>query len=110
MNWITNLLDRTPAAAPQPVDPTAFVIDVRSPGEYASGFVEGAINLPLDRFVDGYAALLPDKDQCIVVYCLSGGRSSQAVAFLKQQGYTRVTNGGSAGAAAMTLGRSIRRS
>lgn len=110
MNWITNLLDRAPAAAPKPIDAAAIVLDVRSPGEYASGYVDGAINLPLDRFVDGYAALLPDKDQSIVVYCLSGGRSSQAVGYLKQQGYSRVTNGGSAGAAAMALGRSIKRS
>ena len=42
-------------------DDKALLLDVRSPGEYASGHVDGAVNLPLDRFVDNYAALAPDK-------------------------------------------------
>ena len=49
MNWFSRMRSPAePASAPLPGN--ALVIDVRSPGEYASGHVQGAINLPLDRF------------------------------------------------------------
>ena len=49
MNWFSRMRGAAePAGAPLPSN--ALVIDVRSPGEYASGHVQGAINLPLDRF------------------------------------------------------------
>ena len=54
-----------------------IIIDVRSPMEYASGHVEGSVNLPLDRFVDAHAVVIPDKAKQVVVYCASGARSSQ---------------------------------
>lgn len=86
-----------------------MIIDVRSPGEFASGHVDGALNLPLDHFVDGYAALAPDKSRQVVLYCQSGGRSGQAVQFLVQQGYSKVVNGISPGAVALKTNRPIRR-
>jgi len=55
--------------------------------------VTGATNLPLEQFVDGYARLMPDKEQQIVLYCRSGNRSGQATQFLQQNGYTNVING-----------------
>ena len=72
---------------------SAIIIDVRSPLEFASGHVDGAINLPLDHFVDRYAGVIPDKSQQVVVYCASGGRSAQAVQFLLAQGYANASNG-----------------
>ena len=83
------------------------IIDVRSPAEYAGGHVEGAISLPLDRFVDGYAQLLSDKSQTVVIYCASGARSGQAVQFLTAQGYSAVTNGISAPAVAQRFGKPL---
>lgn len=82
---------------------------MRSPGEFASGHVDGALSLPLDHFVDGYAALAPDKSRQVVLYCQSGGRSGQAVQFLVQQGYSKVVNGISPGAVALKTNRPIRR-
>ena len=90
-------------------DADALLLDVRSPGEYASGHVEGAINLPLDRFVQGYEGLAPDKSRQIVLYCQSGVRSGQAVQFLAQQGYRKLVNGISAGTVALRTGRLIHR-
>ncbi len=95
------------AAAPWDVD--ALLIDVRSPAEFASGFVEGAINLPLDRFVQAYETVAPDKSRQIILYCQSGARSGQAVQFLAQQGYSKVVNGVSPGAVALKTNRPIRR-
>ena len=73
-----------------------FVLDVRTPGEYFSGAIPGAINIPLDEIS---ADTLPtdDKSAKIVVYCLSGGRSSQAKRILERMGFTDVTNFGGIG-------------
>lgn len=86
---------------------SALLIDVRSPLEFSSGHVDGALNLPLDQFVERYAQLAPDKQQAIIVYCASGGRSGQAAQFLAAQGYSQVFNGISAAHVAGQLGRSI---
>jgi phage shock protein E len=109
VNWYGRQSSDATGAASAPWDENALILDVRSPGEFASGHVDGAVNLPLDRFVDNYAALAPDKAQQIVMYCQSGARSGQAVQFLAQQGYTKVVNGISAGAVALKTGRPIRR-
>ncbi|MCA0425435.1 MAG: rhodanese-like domain-containing protein [Proteobacteria bacterium] len=51
------------------------VVDVREPGEFASGHVPGAINLPLSRFD---AAALP-TDRPVILMCQAGGRSARAL-------------------------------
>jgi phage shock protein E len=83
------------------------IIDVRSPAEFAGGHVEGAVNLPLDRFIDGYQTLLVDKATPAVIYCASGARSGQAVQYLAAQGYSAAVNGVSAPAVAMRLGKKL---
>jgi phage shock protein E len=87
----------------------AVLVDVRSPSEYATGHVQGAVNLPLDRLSSDALALLPDKSAPLVLYCVSGARSEMAAQWLRQAGYTRVTNGLSAGSVALQSGRSIQR-
>jgi len=109
VNWSGNQSSDAARAASTPWDSNALILDVRSPGEYASGHVDGAVNLPLDRFVDNYATLAPDKAQQIVLYCQSGARSGQAMQFMAQQGYSRVVNGISPGAVALKTSRPIRR-
>ena len=69
-----------------------FLVDVRTPMEYASGNVKGSVNIPLDT-IPGQLAMFKDKKN-IVVFCRSGGRSSQAKMFLEQNGFTNVINGG----------------
>lgn len=71
---------------------TAFLVDVLTPGEFASGSAKGAVNIPLDRLpyeLDKFKGKDP-----IVVFCLSGGRSGQAHAFLQLNGIFNVFNGG----------------
>ena len=60
------------------LSPSTLVIDVRSPAEFASGHLEGATNLPLDRLAGLCAQALPDRQADIVVYCAAGGRSAMA--------------------------------
>jgi rhodanese-related sulfurtransferase len=66
------------------------VIDVREPGEFASGHVPGAINVPLAT-VGTWAATQP-KDAPYLVICQSGRRSVTASEILVEQGFRQVTN------------------
>ena len=70
----------------------AFLVDVRSPSEFASGNVKGSTNIPLDE-VKAKLAKFKGKEN-IVVFCRSGNRSGQAKAILEQNGFANVTNGG----------------
>jgi rhodanese-related sulfurtransferase len=65
------------------------IVDVRTTDEYAEGFIEGAINIPLNELTQ-HLDLLPDLDQNIMVYCGSGHRSAIAMTSLNLLGYTNV--------------------
>ena len=69
----------------------AFLVDVRTPEEYAAGHIPGSINIPLDRILD-IKNVVSDKNNPLYVYCRSGRRSSQAASALEKAGYTRVVN------------------
>lgn len=72
----------------------AALIDVRSPGEFSGGHLDGAKNLPVQRLSN----LLDDvgpKDQAVIVYCASGIRSHSAMDTLRQAGFTKVYDLGS---------------
>ena len=66
---------------------TPLIIDVRSPGEFATGHVRGSLNIPLDRFADDIAKTVPDKSAPVILCCASGGRSGMACSFMQQMGY-----------------------
>ncbi|MFF0205640.1 rhodanese-like domain-containing protein [Streptomyces sp. NPDC005017] len=68
------------------------VIDVRTPGEYASGHLPGALNIPLDRV----RRALPELRHAagrgdILVVCASGARSESACRLLAEQGIATAT-------------------
>mgnify|MGYP003489136895 FL=1 len=69
-------------------DETLYVLDVRSPEEYASGHVPGAINIPYDQIASRMAEV--PKDQDVVLYCKSGRRAGIAAEVLAGQGYERL--------------------
>lgn len=66
------------------------LLDVRTPQEYASARIKNSINLPVDEVVNKIKKVMPDKSQTIYVYCLSGSRSSHAVAQMTELGYKNV--------------------
>jgi len=74
----------------------ARLVDVRSPGEFASGHIEGAVNLPVDQ-LRARTGELGRKDVPIVVYCASGARSAMAARTLKGCGFVSVRNLGGMG-------------
>lgn len=66
----------------------ALLLDVRTPGEFAGGHVEGAKNVPVETLPSGAAGLPTDKP--VVVYCRSGARSARAKGILMQSGFATV--------------------
>ncbi|UUY07093.1 rhodanese-like domain-containing protein [Pseudomonas sp. J452] len=74
--------------------PDTILIDVRSADEFASGSLPGAQLIPHDQIGTRIAAVVPDKNTPVVLYCRSGRRSSQAQDELRALGYTQVMNAG----------------
>ena len=70
---------------------SAVLLDVRTESEYASGYIQGAINLPLQELED-VEEVVPGKGTLIYVYCRSGVRSEQAANALRFMGYTSVVD------------------
>ena len=69
----------------------AVLLDVRTPDEYRQGYIPGSKNVPLQS-ISKVADMIGNKSTPIFVHCLSGARSRQAAAILKQMGYTNVKN------------------
>lgn len=74
----------------------ALLIDVRTPQEFASGNIEGAININFNdaEFEENIKAL--DKNVPVLIYCKSGGRSARALKIFEANGFNTVLelNGG----------------
>ena len=71
-------------------DPDIVVIDVRTPEEFAEGYIDGAdmIDFYADTFADDIAAL--DPDDTYLLYCRSGNRSGQTAVLMQQLGFENV--------------------
>jgi rhodanese-related sulfurtransferase len=72
--------------------PAVFLLDVRTPGEWADGHMGGAVFIPMNQ-IPGRLGEIP-KDKKIVVVCASGARSAAVARYLDQQGYPWVANYG----------------
>lgn len=65
-----------------------LLLDVRTPEEFASGHIPGAVNIPVESLQSRLSEISSDQD--IVVYCRSGNRSAQASQILAQAGYSAI--------------------
>ena len=90
-NFFRNTADINTGFAEYEKTDGSVLLDVRTPEEYRDGHIDGSINLPLDR-ISSVENTVKDKSTPLYVYCLSGGRSGQAVSYLKQIGYTNAKN------------------
>jgi rhodanese-related sulfurtransferase len=72
------------------LDSNVQLIDVRTPEEYAEGFINNANNINFfdDDFLSQMSVL--DRDKPVYLYCKSGGRSGKAAIQLKEAGFTKV--------------------
>jgi phage shock protein E len=98
----------SPQAARAHLKSGALVIDVRSPGEFNAGHLPVAINVPLDEIDIALPRRVNDKNQVLLLHCLSGTRSGMAKAKLKRMGYQNVFNLGSYGRAENILRQASR--
>ncbi len=71
-------------------NPTSIILDVRTPEEFLEGHLQEARNTALNGndFEQQIKAL--NKSQPIFVYCLSGGRSSEAADKMRSDGFEHV--------------------
>jgi phage shock protein E len=77
-------------AAKRLVAEGAALVDVRSPGEFAAGHIDGAVNIPVQDLSSRMREI--PKDRPVVLYCASGMRSGAAARLLRSAGRTDVHN------------------
>lgn len=85
----------------------AVIIDVRTPEEFATGHLEGAVNIDVQSAEFAEQIMQLDKDGEYFVYCRSGNRSGQAIAQMSQMGFAELSNGGSVQEASSMTGVEI---
>lgn len=109
MNFLGKIMQAWSGSFSEALPSDALLIDVRLPGEYAAGYIEGAISLPLAGIGKTIAVVVPDKSAVIIVYCHSGARSASAKSILSSMGYQNVSNGGGIGSLALKLQKQLQR-
>jgi rhodanese-related sulfurtransferase len=65
------------------------IIDVREPGEFKTGHVPNAKNIPLSGIIMNHESFLTKGEKYYII-CESGGRSSMAINSLQGKGYELV--------------------
>lgn len=66
------------------------LVDVRTPSEYKSGFIENAQNIDFRSPTFDQDILKLDKEKPVILYCRVGGRSAKCAQKLKQAGFTKI--------------------
>ena len=66
-------------------DPSSYMVDVRTPEEFARGHIEGSVNIPVDDLRDRLDEI--PRDRHIRLICQSALRSYIAARILEQRGY-----------------------
>ena len=69
-----------------------FLLDVRTPAEFAEGHIPGTVNVPLDQLPARLGELNAHKVEDIVVVCRSGVRSARAAELMATAGFSKLTN------------------
>lgn len=69
-----------------------FVLDVRTPGEFAGGHLEGATLLPIQQMQARIGELAARRDEPVFIYCQTGNRSTVAAKLLIDAGFSNVMN------------------
>ncbi len=77
-------------------DPNAVFIDMRNHYEYEVGHFEGALEIPADTFREqlpkAVEMMQEHKDKNIVMYCTGGIRCEKASAWMKHNGFNKVSH------------------
>lgn len=71
---------------------TPLILDVRTPNEFYSGHIPGAVLVPLQQLSQRLSELREHKEKEILVYCRSGNRSTVAAEILIRNGFRKIYN------------------
>ena len=96
------------SSAPMDMSSYAAVIDVRTAEEWATGHLDGAINIDIQGA--DFSAQIDQLDHSAnyVVYCHSGNRAGQAIDYMKNAGFTgELMNAGSVADASSMTGMKV---
>jgi molybdopterin/thiamine biosynthesis adenylyltransferase/rhodanese-related sulfurtransferase len=87
----SEITEVTPAEAAARDDGSVFV-DVREQNEWDTGYIPGALHVPLATVEAQIESLVPDRKLPVVVYCARGNRSAYATKTLEGLGYEHVAS------------------
>lgn len=73
-------------------DTSVVLLDVRTPGEYASetGHLKGSLLIPVQELEQRIGELGSYKERTIIAYCRTGHRSAQATNLLNARGFKTI--------------------
>jgi phage shock protein E len=69
-------------------DQEHVLIDVRTPQEFSTGYISGAINIPVDELASRISEI--PEGMPVIVYCRSGNRSARAASILNSNNYNEI--------------------
>ncbi|MDW7997015.1 MAG: rhodanese-like domain-containing protein [Bacteroidota bacterium] len=83
---------RVPTLPPSEVvqrikDTSVVVLDVRTPAEFAEGYIPGSRLIPVQELPQRLRELESLREKTIIAYCRSGNRSAHAVRILRHNGF-----------------------
>lgn len=70
----------------------ALLLDCRTPEEFATARIEGAVLIPMQEIERRVSELEGREDDAIIVHCHHGVRSLRVTAFLRQRGFGRAVS------------------
>ncbi len=70
---------------------SAIVIDIREPGEHASGVAKGAKLIPMGQLPQRVKEVVQTADQPVLLICNTQNRSARAADQLRAAGYTNIS-------------------
>lgn len=70
--------------------PKLVVVDVRTPGEFAAGHIDGAINIDFKNPNFATEITKLDASQDYLIHCRSGGRSTASLKHFKAKGFSHI--------------------
>ncbi|MBD3191671.1 MAG: hypothetical protein GF308_13570 [Candidatus Heimdallarchaeota archaeon] len=73
-------------------NPTIFILDVRTEGEFLDGHIQGAVQIKYTQIINNFDKLPENFSREIIVYCDNGFRSRAGASKLTELGYSQVAN------------------
>ena len=69
-----------------------LVLDVRTPGEYSRGHLQGSLLIPVQQLQARWQEIAGYKEKDVLIYCATGNRSTVAAKILIDNGFKRIFN------------------